>query len=95
MTLHIPLTGAGLTVKLQMQESAEKHCTLETPQVRPAMQSRKAKFADSEIRSIGYETMTTVSDLDSEVRFTVFLLDNTHIKLCKQLLAKYGFLINE
>ena len=34
--------------------------------------SQKTKTADSEKRSLGYETMTTVSDLDSEVSCNSF-----------------------
>ena len=81
--LFIPLTGVELTVKLQIQESVEKQFTHNPPKVRPAMRSQK--IADSDKRSIGYETMTTVSDVDSEVGFNVFSLNiiETEIQLIK------------
>ena len=64
-----------MTVKLQVRESSEKQLTQDPPKFRPLVRSQKAKIADSDKRSFGYETMTTVSDLDSEVRLIVFLLD--------------------
>ena len=74
--LIICLAGAEFPVKIQIQELVEKQYTLDPPKVRPLIRRQKAKIAESDKRSIGYETMTTVSDLDSEVRFSVFSLDN-------------------
>ena len=73
----ICLADTVLTVKLQIQESEEKQFPQDLRKVPPAMRSQKAKTADSEKQSIGYETMTTVSDLDSEVSFRIFFLDIT------------------
>ena len=56
-----------MTVKLQTQNPVEILHTQNPPRVRHLIQSQKTKTADSEKRSLGYETMTTVSDLDSEV----------------------------
>ena len=70
-----------MTVKLQIPEPAEILVTEDPVKVRPLMQSEKAKIADSEKRSIEYGTITTVSDLDSEVRFSVFLLDIPQIQI--------------
>ena len=63
---YICLTG----VELQMRESEERQNTQDPAKVRPTMRSQKVKIAESDKRSIGYGTMTTVSDLDSEVIFS-------------------------
>ena len=82
----IPLTGIELTVKLQIQESVEKQYTQYPPKVHPLMRSQKVKIADSDKQSIGYETMTTVSGVDFEVRFGVFSLNiaQTEIHVIKR-----------
>ena len=59
----ICLTG----VELKTLESEETQYTQDPPKLPPRMGSRKAKIAGSDKRSLGYGTMTTVSDLDSEV----------------------------
>ena len=86
----IPLTGVELTVKLQIQESVEKQYTHNPPNVRPAMRSQK--IADSDKQSIGYETMTTVSGVDFEVRFGVFSLNTaqTEIHVIKREIFRYN-----
>ena len=67
-------------MKLQIQESEERQYTEDPAKLKGLlMRSQKAKIADSEKRSLGYETMTTVSDLDSEVRFS--LLSGYHKNL--------------
>ena len=66
-------------MKLQIQESEERRFTQDLRKVLPAMRSQKEKVAESDKRSIGYETMTTVSDLDSEVRYNLFCLDIAQI----------------
>ena len=62
----ICLTG----VELQMRESEERQNTQDPAKVRPTMRSQKVKIAESDKRSIGYGTMNTVLDLDSEVIFS-------------------------
>ena len=50
--------------KLQIQDPVEIEHTHDIP--RP---TRKPKIATSEKFSLGYETLTTMSELDSEVKF--------------------------
>ena len=72
LCFFICLTGAEFPVRLQIQESKENQNTKDALHVLPFMRSQKAKNGESDKRSIGYETMTTVSHVDSEVRFIVF-----------------------
>ena len=67
----ICLVGAEATVKLQTPELVEIHQTRDPPNIRHK-QRQKLKMPDSDKQSLGYETMTTVSDLDSEVSFSVY-----------------------
>ena len=79
-------------MKFQIQESKEKQYTLDPSTVRPLKQSQKAKIAVSDKRSLGYETMTTVSNLDSEVRFSVFSLNiaQSEIHFIKREIFRYN-----
>ena len=61
-----------MTVKLRTRNLVEILQTQEPPRVRHLIRSQKRKTAASEKRSLGYETMTTVSDLDSEVSCNSF-----------------------
>ena len=56
-------------MKLQTPESVELLQTCDPSVIHHSMERLKLKMPDSEKQSIGYETMTTVSDLDIEVSF--------------------------
>ena len=62
------MTGAEVMVTLQVPEPIEMQHKRSPSDIRPR---QKVKIVDSEKQSIGYETMTTVSDLDPEVSFSM------------------------
>ena len=71
--IFICLIGVEVKVKLQTPELDEMHHVRNPPDIHHLMQRIKMKIAGSEKQSMGYETMTTVSDLEPEVSFSVYL----------------------
>ena len=61
-----------MTVKLQTRDLVEILHTEDPTRAPHLIRSPKKRTTDSEKRSLGYETMTTVSDLDSEVVAILF-----------------------
>ena len=82
----ICLTGAEFQVELQIPESSEKQHMEDS---RHPMARQKARIADSDERSLGYETMTTESELGLEVS----LLTVHYIKLHKMINIEKEFCV--
>ena len=74
LAILVSLIGVEVTVKLQIPEPTETQQTQDPPRFRHLTQRQKTKMPNPDDRSIGYETMTTVSDLDSEVSFRIVSL---------------------
>ena len=81
-----------MTVKLRPRNPVEILQTQEPPRVRHLIRSQNSKTADSEKRSLGYETMTTVSDLDSEVSCNSFSVFAT---LALRLMSAVGVVVQK
>ena len=56
-----------MKIQLQTVNPVEILPTLDPPEAHTLVSLKKTEIATSEKRSLGYETMTTVSDLESEV----------------------------